>query len=230
MPAIIFLTPSESIPNDVEDLAQTCKVNFSFYLQINIAEEDLLPNAANKIFTSKHHDWQQYPVPRITTINDLGIETLRYITTDYTINYTGGQVTFVTATTDTVRANYTFFPFTDDQLLQLTHLSILELSALIYRPINEHEIEADYRPLVCKKLYTKLLRSLLLEAKDFFSVSVGGRSISKANVTSQILQIIQSNEEEVLAYIDVLRNYNKTNRILPIMPITKTLSSNSKVI
>jgi hypothetical protein len=229
MPPIIFLTPAEGIPNDVEDLAQTCKINFMFYLQVHIAEEDLLPNAIGKVFTAKYHDWQQSPAPKITTINDLGVETLQYVTTDYTISYADGQVTLVTATTDTVRADYAFFPFTDDQLLQLTHSVIHELSALIYRPINESDIPMDYRPLICRKLYTKLLRSLLLESKDFFSVSVGGRTISKANITSQMLQIIVSNETEVLAYLDILRNYNKTNRILPTMTSTKTLSSNTRV-
>jgi hypothetical protein len=229
MPPIIFLTPAEGIPHDVQDLAQTCKTNFLFYLQVRIAEEDLLPDPTNKIFTAKHCSWQQSPAPRVIKIDDLGIETLQYTPADYTVSYAGGRITFGTATTDTIRADYTFFPFTDDQLLQITHSVIGELSALIYRPINESDIPADYRPLVCKKLYTKLLRSLLLESKDFFSVSVGGRTISKANITSQVLQIIQSNEEEILAYIDILRNYNKTNRILPIMTVAKTLNSNTRV-
>lgn len=226
----IFLTPLSAVPQSVVQLAEECKTTLLGLLQIRIVEEDLRPSADNKTFTSKHPTWLASPAPKIITINDLGIETLRFITTDYSQSLTNGSVTFGTATTDIVRADYYYFPFTDAQLADLTMHSLQEISVLIYRPINENEIAQDYLTPICQRLYTNVLKALLIEARDYFTVAVGGRTVNKANIVSQITGIIEENEKQLQEAINTLRIFNKTNRVLPSFTATKNLDSAAKIV
>lgn len=226
---IVFLTPSAALPADVINLSQKCKSSLLSYLFIRIIEEDLCPDQTNKIFQSKHPNWMQSPVPRISTINTLGVETLRFITTDYSTNYVNGSVSFGSATTDIVRANYYYFPFTDAQLSDLTFYSLQEISVLVYRNIDPNSIPQDYRMAVCKRLFTNLLKTLMAEARDYFSVSVGGRSINKNNVINQFTAIIEENEKQLVEEINMLRTFNKTNRVLPILTSSYNINSSAKI-
>lgn len=228
----IYLTPISGLPQNITQLALHCKTQLLSMLYVRIVEEDLRPSADNKTFTAKHSNWLDNPKPRVIAINSLGVETLKFEGTgaaDYAISDTGGTITFVTATTDLIRADYVYFPFTEQQLARFGIQSLRELSVLIYRPINANCIHYDYAVAICKRIYTNVLKALLLEARDYFSVSVGGRSINKTNVVGQLNAIIEQNEVQFQAEVNVLRTFNKTNRILPAFIGTKTIQSNSQI-
>ena len=108
-------------------------------------------------------------------------------------------------------------------------MALREISVLVYRPINQDSIHYDYAVAICKRLYTNVLKALLIEARDYFSVSVGGRSINKTNVVGQLNSIIEQNETQLQAEINVLRTFNKTNRVLPSFPSTKSIQSSSTI-
>jgi hypothetical protein len=229
MPPIIYLTPISALPTSVAQLSFHCKQQLLSLLYVRIVEEDLIPRSDNKTFVSKHNNWMEYPKPRVIKINTLGVETLLQETTDYTTSYTSGIVTLGTATTDIVRIDYYYFPFTDAQLGNFTMAALHEISLLIYRPIDPNNIVYDYAVTICKRLYTIVLKALLLEARDYFSVSVGGRTVSKTNIVSQIESIVTLNEQMIKDEVDVLRVFNKTNRVLPRFTQTNTLDSNAEI-
>jgi hypothetical protein len=214
----------------ITQLALHCKTQLLSMLFIRIVGEDLRPNATGTIFTAKHGDWNANPSPRITAINDLGVETLQFEGTDYTVSLTGGTVTFPVATTDIIQADYNCFPFTAEQLSRFAWMALREISVLIYRPISSEQIPHDYAVAICKRLYTNVLKALMIEARDYFSVSVAGRSINKTNIVGQLNAIIEQNEVQLQAEINVLRTFNKTNRILPRFTGTDTIQSNSQII
>ena len=227
--SIVYLTPAAGLPMNITQLALTCKSQLLSMLYVRIVGEDLRPDVTNKIFIAKHANWQDNPKPRVTAINSLGVETLKFETTDYTVSHTGGTITFPSATTDTIRVDYAYFPFSEQQLSRFALMALREISVLIYRPINQDCIHYDYAVAICKRLYTIVLKALLIEARDYFSVSVGGRSVNKTNVVGQLNAIIEQNETQLQAEINVLRTFNKTNRILPSFPGSKTIQSNSQI-
>jgi len=229
MSSIVYLTPIAGLPMNVTQLALHCKTQLLSMLYVRIVSEDLRPSADNKTFVAKHSDWLENPKPRVIAINSLGVETLKFATTDYTVSFTGGTITFPTATTDLIRADYYYFPFTDQQLSNFAWQALREISVLIYRPINPDRIHYDYAVAICKRLYTNVLKALLIEARDYFSVSVAGRSINKTNVVTQLNAIINQNEVQLQAEINMLRTFNKTNRILPKFTGTDTIQSNSQI-
>ena len=226
----VYLTPSAGLPMNITQLALHTKVQLLSMLYVRIVGEDLRPNSANKVFAAKHGDWLQTWKPRVSAINDLGVETLKFETTDYTVSYTGGTVTFLAATTNLIRADYYYFPFTEQQLARFGLESLRELSILIYRPIDPNSIPYDYVPTISKRIYTNVLKALLVEARDYFSVSVAGRTINKTGIISQLNAIINQNEEQVQAEINILRTFNKTNRVLPKFTGTNTVKSDSQII
>lgn len=226
---IVYLTPVAGIPMNITQLALHCKAQLLSMLYVRIIGEDLRPNADNKVFVAKYNNWKDNPAPRVTTISSLGVETVKFEGTDYTVSHTGGTVTFATATTDIVRADYMYFPFTEQQLSRFGLQALREISVLIYRPINPDCIHFDYAAAICKRIYTLVLKALLLEARNYFSVSVGGRSINKTNIVGQLNVIIEQNETQLQDEINVLRTFNKTNRILPSFPGTKSVQSDSQI-
>lgn len=226
----IFLTPITNVPSTVTQLALDCKTDLLSYLYCHVVDEDLRPNQAKTVFSSNHANWLSFPAHKIITINGLGIETLKHAGTDYTASLPAGTVTFGAAVNDIVRAEYYSFPFTDQQLVDLTTKSIQEVSVLIYRPINENNIPQDYLPVICKRLYTNVLKALIIEARNYFQVSVAGRSINKTNVVQQFSAIIEQNEKQLMEEIEPLRHFNKTNRILPTYALTEEIKSDSQII
>lgn len=229
MSDVIFLDLSIVSAKSITQLALACKAVVLADLAIFICDEDLCPDSTNTVFTSRHKNWLTGPAPKIFTIDDTGIETLIFTPADYTISIVNGSVQLTASTTDTVRANYSFFPFTDPQLVELAKEALREISVIIYRPINPDNIEKDYRPAICKRLYTNTLKALLLEAKDFFSVSIAGRSISKTTIVSQINAVIDQNETQLLTELQSLIHHNRTNRFLPTIELTNDLDSNAFV-
>jgi len=229
MAQIVYLTPVSGVPMNITQLAMHCKSQLLSMLFVRIVGEDLRPGPDSKTFTAKYSNWQDNPKPKIVAVNSLGIETLKFETTDYVVSSTGGTVTFVSATTDTIRADYHYFPFTEQQLSRFGMQALREISVLIYRPIDVNCIHFDYAAAICKRIYTLVLKALLIEARDYFSVSVGGRSVNKTNIVGQLNAIIEQNEEQLQAEINVLRTFNKTKRILPSFSGTKTVQSDSQI-
>ena len=231
MPSIptVFLTSISNAHVNISNLAHYCKMSMLSYLYLRIADEELRPRENKKTFIAKRGNWLLIPEPKIITVSTLGVETLRYLTTNYTLNDTEGSITFLSATDDTVRASYYCWPISDIQLVDLAKKSFNEISTLIFRQIDENNIHPDYQVAICKRLYTNILRVLLLEARDYFSVSVGGRVISKTNVVPQISQIIIEHEKVLAEELSILRSFNKTNRMLPVFPTEQTLKSNTVI-
>ena len=226
---IVYLTPIAGIPMNITQLSLHCKSQLLSMLYVRIAGEDLRPNADYKTFVGKHGDWRDNPPPRVSAINSLGVEALKFEGTDYIVSHTGGTVVFPSATTDTIRADYMYFPFTEQQLSRFGLQALREISVLIYRPINADCIHFDYAAALCKRIYTLVLKALMVEARDYFSVSVGGRSINKTNIVGQLNTIIDQNEVQLQAEINVLRTFNKTNRVLPSFPSSKSIQSSSTI-
>lgn len=227
--SIVYLTPVAGLPMNITQLSLHCKSQLLSMLYVHIVGEDLRPNADYKTFVGKHGDWKDNPPPRITAINSLGAETLKFEGTDYTVSHTGGTVVFSSATTDTIRADYMYFPFTEQQLSRFGLQALREISVLIFRPINADCIHFDYAAAICKRIYTLVLKALMIEARDYFSVSVGGRSINKTNIVGQLNTIIEQNETQLQDEINVLRVFNKTNRVLPRFITTKSIQSDAKI-
>lgn len=229
MSDVILLAPSIGLSASLTSLVQTCKQNLLSKLTCRILREILCGEEDNKTYLAKHKNWVEPPQHKIRTIDENAVETRKFETADYTLDKADGKVTFNTTVTDVVEADYTFFPFTDSQLNEAGKDALIELGVLIYRNINELNIPEDYRPAICKRLYTNILKVLLLEARDFFSVAVGGRTIDKTNIVPQINAIIEQNEKQLQAEINVFRHFNKTNRISPKFEIAKIISADAFV-
>ena len=233
MSDVIFLNPAAAIPGDVTTLTQLCKDVLLTKLSCRVIEELLCPiDTTDKIFDSVNPNWVLPSTPKVFkngsgTSGGCGTGTLLFTPADYSIDFPNGRVTLVAAlvTGETLTASYNFFPFTDAQLVQIVQSTVTEISTLIYRPIPQDAIPEDYRPVICNRFYTNILKTLILEARDFFSVTVAGRTINKTSIVPQINTIIDQNERQVLPALVILRHYNKTNRIIPIITLTKTITS-----
>ena len=238
MSDIVFLDPSQAIPADVTTLMQLCKDVLLTKLSCRVVDEQLCPiDNTNEVFDSKNVNWILPATPKIFKGDNsggggCGAGSLLFSPADYTVDLLGGRVTLVTplATDETLTASYNFFPFTDPQLAEIVKSTIVEISTLIYRPITFLNIPMDYRPVICQRLYTNVLKSLILEAREYFSVTVAGRTINKSNIVAQINAIITQNEIQVISTISILRHYNKTNRVLPKIELAKTIGSDSLVV
>lgn len=228
MSDVIFLDPSVSIPNDITEITLLCKDVLLTKLFCTVVDEELVPfDTSNSVFDAKHGSWLAAPKPKVEKIDNTGTTILLFETTDYSIDFIGGRVTLTTplVSGETLIVSYTFFPFTDPQLVEIAKHSTSEISVLVYRPINQDDIHEDYRPPICKRFYTNVLKSLILEARDFFSISVAGRTINKSSIVNQINTIIKQNEEQLLSDLQMLRHFNKTNRILPKIEVEQIILS-----
>ena len=205
----IYLSPSS-----VSALTPECKALLSG-LSVEILDEDLRPKtAANTVYFGRYRNWLPEPQPRVRLINSTGAETVLLTDgTAYTIDYAAGEITLPSPATDLVRADYFFSPLNDAILEQLLTLSVSEVSALISRPIDPLDIHPAYRAAVCKRLYTNVLKNLLVEARNYFAVSVAGRSISKDHIPSNIDLMIKENETQLQAELNWLRHFNTTKRL-----------------
>lgn len=167
----------------------------------------------DKLFFGRFPEWQSAPVAKIRRIDTNGVETVLFNVDDYTLNLAAGEVTLVSGVgTDVIRADYFYAPINDTLLERLLSIAIKEVSVLIHRPIDELNVLPDYESVVCKRLYTNILKNLLIESRNFFSVAVGDRQIGKEQIPSQLEAMRQSNEAELLLEVNQLRNWNKTKR------------------
>jgi len=182
-------------------------------LTYDIIDEDLTPNDTSYLrYNSVNTVWVTSPPERIRTIDVNAVETV-LPTTAYTINAAGGYITFSSARndTDTIRADYSFFPFTDAQLLSIVQSATKQIKVLIFRPIDSTNIAEAYQEAILKKCYTIALREMQFPTIKYFSISIGGRSMSKEAQVTMIETLLASNEKELLQDINTLRYFDKTN-------------------
>ena len=210
MPHTTFLSPAT-----ISTLTTECKTLLT-NLTVEIIDENLMQKASgdDTIFVGRYDVWKVTPIPKIRRIDTDGIETVLFSGTDYTLDLNAGEVTLTSgAGTNVIRADYFYQPLNDAILEQLLGIAVKEISVLIHRPIDDTNILTDYQAPVCKRLYTNVLKNLLIESRNFFTVAVGDRQISKEQITAQLEAMRQSNEAELMLEINQLRNWNQTNRM-----------------
>ena len=185
-------------------------------LTFEILDEDLVANdSVYKRYNSVNTNWVASPPERVRWIDSNGVENLAVIA-DYTVNLAGGYITFTTAkdNTDVVRVDYSFFPFSDAQLLSIVQSARKQLQVLLFRPVDATVIPEAYQEVVLKRCYTIALREMQFPTIKYFSISVGGRSISKENQLVMINSMIESNEKELLQEVNAVRYFDRTNVLL----------------
>lgn len=185
-------------------------------LQISVRDEDLSPTAdlPTTTFESRHQNWQTFPTPEIRTIDDDGVETLLHATSGYSIDYVNGRITLTSPSNEVVRATYDYDPITDDDLLvDIIPSSTREIATAIFRTIDVGDIPEQYTEAICKRVYTNVLKRLVIEARDFYSVSIAGRSMDKNTIVTHFNDIIDQNEEQLKTELQALRYYNTSNRL-----------------
>lgn len=204
---ITFLSPAT-----ISALTTECKAMLTG-LCVEIIEEDLdRKTSGSDIYVSKNRAWLSTPKSRIRLVDSAGIETLLFEGPDYSLDLDAGEVTLVSSTTDIVRADYFYQPLTDTILERLLAQSIKEVEVLIHRPIDDNNILRDYQAPVCKRLYTNVVKNLVLEARNFFSIGVGDRIINKEQIPGHLQAMWQVNEEDLMKEVTQLRDWNRTKR------------------
>ena len=218
------------------DLSATLKTRLS-KLVYNIDGDVLTANDNNYLqYNSDNSNWQTVQQIVVTHID--GTKTV-IASTGYTANLTSGYITLNSAilSTDVVTADYSFSPFSDDDLLSILRSAEKQVQTLIYRPVicplgysgfsgfsgcpgfvssgySGYYILDNYAEAILKKSYTIALREMQFPTIRYFSISVGGRQISKEKQVEMIEVIIKSNEEEVIKDINAIRNFDKTNVLM----------------
>ena len=182
-------------------------------LTYDILDEDLMANDVNYLrYNSANLNWVTFPPERLRFIDTNGVETPIY-STDYTVNTAGGYITFLSARNDSdvIRADYSFFPFTDAQLLSIIQAARKQVQVLLFRPIDAANIADNYQEVILKKCYTIVLREIQFPTVKYFSISIGGRSIGKESQVTMINAMVESSEKELLQDINAIRYFDRTN-------------------
>jgi len=182
-------------------------------LTYDIVDEDLIANDTGyRRYNSVNTNWVSSPPERIRFIDIDANETI-FTPSEYVVSATDGYITLNSARvdTDTIRADYSFFPFTDAQLLSIVQAGRRNVQVVIFRPIDATNIHENYQEAILKKCYTIALREMQFPTIKYFSISIGGRSISKEGQVTMINTLIDSNEKELLQDINTLRYFDKTN-------------------
>ena len=210
MSHITFLSPA-----NVTTLTAECRALIS-NLTIEIIDENLIQktSGSDTLFMGRYDNWNSTPqgTPKIRKIDTDGVETILF-SDEYAIDFAAGEVTLLAGSgTDVVRADYFYSPLNDTLLEELLSIAIKEIEQLVHRKIDDSSINRAYVAVICKRFYTNILKNLLIESRNFFSVAVGDRQIGKEQIPTTLLAIKESNEAEVIMEINQLRNWNLTDR------------------
>ena len=188
-------------------------------LKLNTIDEDLTVVTPFTVYQAEHKQWETFPKPRLRRIDVNGFESALVEGTDFTINYANGTVTLTlpvldpATADDSIRVDYTFDVFSDDQLTDFLTQSAREIKVAIQRNLNTASINEDYKEAILKRAYTNAFKCLIEQTFNFFNVTVMGRTVDKAMLVDTIEKIINTNEELLTKEINSLRNFNQTNRI-----------------
>ena len=206
----IFLTPSGMpLSGLVGDLRKRLDC-----LLINVIDEDLVVTTPYTVYQSASKGWVDFPIARVRKIDVNGFEVPLVPLIDYTLDLAEGEVTLLAEANgdETVRVDYTFELFTDAELLEFLTQSAREVVNLLHRPLDSANINDAYKEIILKRAYTNAFKCLIEPTFNFFSVSVGGRTIDKTNIVDSITKIMTANEELLVQELNSLRNFNQTDR------------------
>ena len=195
----------------IADLLPILKVRLND-LSYRIVDEDLVPSSHSYVqFNSQHKLWLGFPPERVRKIDSNAVETL-YFPADYTLSVINGTVSLNTpvTSTDVIRADYSFFPFTDEDLMDKLNAGKQQVQVLTFHTIPDN-FNIDYSEAILKKSYVDLLRAMQFPTTKYFSVSVGGRTMDKSTQVTNMNAMIESIEKDLLLLVNSLRYYNKTN-------------------
>ena len=208
-------TSNTTIVTTSSALLPECSAGLVSSLHVEIIDEDLdVQEDGGTIYLARNKNLLQEPKVRVRTISPTtGVETLLFETADYTVNHVAGEVTLAASTPDIVRVDYFYKPLDDAALSNLLAQCLNEIAVLIHRKIDENSIPADYKPAICKRFYTNVLKNLMMETRDYFAIGIAGRSISKDQVPAHFELTIKTNEAQLQNDINQLRNWNQTNRL-----------------
>lgn len=183
-------------------------------LNLNVIDEDLAVTNSFTIYQAENRQWRSFPVPRVRKIDSTGLEMLLVPVTNYSIDAANGKVTLVVAalSTDVIRADYSFDVFTDAQLSDLLVQSAREVNNLVHRFIDTTDVDPAYKEAILKRAFSNGFKCLMEPMFNFYSASVGGRTVDKTMLVDSVKKIIDENESFLVQDINSLRNYNQTNR------------------
>lgn len=178
----------------------------------SVANEQLSPNdVAYARYNSATKNWIATPAPKVR-VGSAGVETLIFPTA-YTVDYTGGFITFsvARASTDLVYADYEKSPFIDSELTSMLESAVKQIRVLTFHAIESSDIPVNYSEAIIKKAIIIALREIQYPTTKYFAISIGGRSIDKSQQVTQIESLIASSETDLMKDINVIRYYDKTN-------------------
>ncbi len=209
------ISSNSHITSTGTSLLPKCSEGLLSSLAVEIIDEDLsLKVTGGTVYLFRNQNLLEIPKVRIRSIDPTtGIETPLYEAIDYTINHVAGELTLTVATANTIRVEYFYKPLTDKTIDTLLEQSITEISVEIHRPINHQSIPSEYQPAICRRLTTNVLKTLQVETRDFFAISIAGRSISKDQVPTHFDLLMKDNETTLRYMITQLRHFNNTARL-----------------
>ena len=216
------------IENDVLTILKDRLSKFTY----DIVDEDLTAHSTAYLrYDSANTNWVSSPVPKIRLVDIEGRE--QFLAPSlYTITASDGYITLTTAkdNTDIIRADYSFFPFTDAQLLSIIQSAYKQIETLIFKQIGLSGYSGvsgysgasgysgkyfwnTYQEVIFKKCYSIAMREMQFPTIKYFQMSIGGRSISKEAQVTMISTMIENIEKELLPEINALRYFDKTTVI-----------------
>lgn len=209
------ITSNTFISTDSSILLPKCSQSFLSHLCASVIDLDLSPSeAGGTVYITGFTNLLQDPAVRVRTVDpSTGVETLLFIGTDYTVNHVAGEITLVVATTDIVRVDFSYKPLSDTELDVLFDLSISEVGVLIRRPIDVDNIPVEYETAICLQFTMNVLKTLMIETRDFFSISVAGKSVSKTDIPKTFDLLIKTYHEQFMLLVRQLRQWNTSARL-----------------
>jgi hypothetical protein len=227
------------------DLVTFLKARLSKFTY-DIVDEDLTADAVSGYsgsgysggyifqYNSLNKNWVIDPPERIRWM-DIGNKEHLIMPAEYIISYTGGYITLSTPklTGDIIRADYSFFPFTDAQLLSIVQSAYKQIETLIFKPIpigasgysgisgysgasgySGKYFYEEYREVILKRCYTIAVRMMQFPTIKYFTISIGGRSIGKENQVTMCNTLIDDNEKELMVEINALRYFDRSEPVV----------------
>ena len=184
-------------------------------LAVEIVDEDLdHKDSSSNVYVTRNMLLLVTPKVRVRRIDNTGTEILLFQDTDYTIDHSNGEITLATSTPDIIRVDYFYQPLTDSALDQLIIVTIQEIANLIFRKIDPTSVQAEYKSVIQKRFAANVIRNLMIETKDYSSISIAGRSLSKDQVPAHFELLIKQFEESLKQELHYLRYQNTTNRFV----------------
>jgi|GEM_PF-6986498 len=203
------------IATTASELLTRCSQGFLSTLVACVEDQDLEPTEdGGTVYVTGNLNLLVNPPVVVHRVDpSTGAEVLLYEGTDYTVNHAAGEITLVVATTDIIRVHYSYRPLSDETMEELFLMSVSEVGVLVRRTIDPESILVEYETAICLQFTINVLKTLLIETRSFFAVSVAGKSISLDNIPKTFELIIGTYQEELMLLVRQLRQWNTSNRL-----------------